>query len=129
MIARSVMFAGSTPLPLPLACAALCAVHLLKKDRTLRSRLDHNVQYLNAALRAAGFPVPMTPVPVVAITPANSAQARVIKRRLLARGIYPSFIKYPGGPPDGYLRIVISSEHTKSQLDDLLAALDSSGKP
>jgi 7-keto-8-aminopelargonate synthetase-like enzyme len=123
MIAGSAMFAGSTPLPLPLVHAALCAVHLLKKDRTLRGRLQHNVQYVKTALRAAGFPVSQSPVPVVAVTPATPVQARALKRRLLSHGIFPSFIKYPGGPADGYLRIVLSSEHTKSQLSALLSAL------
>ena len=124
MIARSAMFAGSTPLPLPLAYAALRAIHLLKKDRSLRRRLNHNVQYVKAALRAAGIPVPLTPVPVIAIIPGNPAQARAIQRGLIAHRVFPSFVKYPGGPAGGYFRFVISSEHSKNQLDDLLAALD-----
>jgi 8-amino-7-oxononanoate synthase len=123
MISRSAMFAGSTPLPLPLANAALCAVCLLRKDQSLRRRLHHNAQYVKTALRSAGFPVPLTPVPVIAIEPANPAQAKAIKRRLVAHGIFPSFIKYPGGPAGGYLRIVISSEHTIKQLDNLLAVV------
>ena len=121
MIARSAMFAGSTPLPLPLAYAALRAIQLLKKDRGLRSRLNHNVQYVKTALRAAGFPVPLTSVPVIAIIPGNPAQARAIQRRLIAHRVFPSFVKYPGGPAGGYFRFVISSEHSKRQLDDLLA--------
>jgi 7-keto-8-aminopelargonate synthetase-like enzyme len=123
MIAGSAMFAGSTPLPLPLANAALCAIDILKKDQSLRRRLNHNVQYIKTALRAAGFPVPLTPVPVIAIKPGNSAQTAVIRRSLIARGIFPSFIKYPGGPAGGYFRFVISSEHSKRQLDDLLAGV------
>jgi 8-amino-7-oxononanoate synthase len=121
MIAGSAMFAGSTPLPLPLANAALRAVHLLKKDRSLRRRLNHNVQYVKTALRAAGFPVPLTPAPVIAVKPGNPAQARALRRSLVARGVFPSFIKYPGGPAGGYFRFAISSEHTRRQLDDLLA--------
>jgi 7-keto-8-aminopelargonate synthetase-like enzyme len=123
MIAGSAMFAGSTPLPLPLANAALRAIQLIKKDRSLRSRLNHNVQYVKTALRAAGFPVPLTPVPVIAVIPGNPAQARAIKRRLIAHRVFPSFVEYPGGPAGGYFRFVISSEHSRRQLDDLLASL------
>jgi len=123
MISGSTMFAGSTPLPLPLANAALRALHLLDKDRSFLKRLNHNAQYVKIALRAAGLPVLVTPVPVIAITPANPAHAAALRRSLVARGIFPSFIKYPGGPAGGYLRLVISSEHSKKQLDDLLAAL------
>jgi 7-keto-8-aminopelargonate synthetase-like enzyme len=124
MIARSAIFAGSTPLPLPLAYAALRAIHLLKKDQSLRRRLNHNVQYVKTALRAAGFPMPLTPVPVIAIMPGNPDQARAIKRGLIARRVFPSFVKYPGGPAGGYFRFVISSEHTQRQLDDLLAGVE-----
>ena len=123
MIAGSAMFAGSTPLPLPLAYAALRAIRLLKKDRSLLRRLNHNVQYVKTVLRAAGIPVPLTPVPVIAIIPGNPAQARAIKRHLVARRVFPSFVKYPGGPAGGYFRFVISSGHSKRQLDDLLASL------
>jgi 7-keto-8-aminopelargonate synthetase-like enzyme len=123
MIARSAMFAGSTPLPLPLAYAALRAIRLLKENGSFRARLDGNVQYVKAGLRAAGIAVPPTPVPVVAILPRNAAQAGVIRRRLMARRLFPSFVKYPSGPAGGYFRFVISSEHTRGQLDDLLAAL------
>jgi 8-amino-7-oxononanoate synthase len=118
MIAKSAMFAGSTPLPLPLANAALCAIHLLSKDRSFLRRLNHNVRYVKTALG-----LPLTPVPVIAVKPKNPAQAAAIRRNLIAHRIFPSFIKYPGGPVGGYLRIVISSEHSKKQLNDLLASL------
>ena len=124
MIAGSDMFAGSTPLPLPLANAALRAIHLLKKDRSLLRRLNHNVHYVKTALRAAGIPAPLTPVPVIAVIPGNPAQAGAIQRSLIAHRVYPSFVKYPGGPAGGYYRFAISSEHTRRQLDDLVAGLD-----
>ena len=123
MISRSTVFAGSTPLPLPLANATLRAIHLLKIDRNLCRRLNQKVQYVKTNLRAASFPVPLTPVPVIAVTPGNGAQAAAIRRSLIARAIFPSFIKYPGGLVGGYFRFVISSEHSEKQLDDLLAAL------
>ena len=123
MFAGSDMFAGSTPFPLPLAFAALRAIQILKNDQSLRRRLNHNVQYVKTALRAAGFPVPLTPVPVIAVLPGNAAQARAIRRRLVAHRVFPSRVKYPGGPAGGYFRFVISSEHSKRQLDDLLAGI------
>jgi hypothetical protein len=46
-----------------------------------------------------------------------------LQRALFAAGIFPPFIKYPGGPPNGYFRFVISSEHTRPQLDALLKVL------
>jgi 7-keto-8-aminopelargonate synthetase-like enzyme len=119
----SAMFAGSTPLPLPLANAAIRAMELLRRDPGLRCRLSHNVNYIKTALRARGLSVAHTPAPVVSIVPRNAAEAARMRRRLIAHRVFPSFIRYPGGPPDGYFRFVVSSEHSLRQLDDLLGGL------
>ena len=123
ILARSKMFAGSTPLPLPLANAALAAVAILQTNKKLRSRLSRNVSYLKTNLRKAGWPTTDSPSPLLAVIPRNEKEASVLKRRCLANGIFPSFIKYPGGPENGYFRFAISSEHTQPQLDALLRAL------
>ncbi len=124
ILSRSAMFAGSTPLPLPLANAALKSIELLRTDPGLRCRLSHNVNYVKSALRSRGLPVAETPSPVIAVVPRHAAEARSIRRCLLARGVFPSFIHYPGGPAAGYFRFAISSEHTRSQLDALLTGLN-----
>ena len=120
---RSRMFAGSTPLPLPLANAALEGVRILKADPSLRQRLVANTAYVKAALRQAGLPLADNPGPIVPLFPARPSEALRLQLALLAAAVYPSFIKYPGGPPNGYFRFVISSEHTRPQLDALLKVL------
>ncbi len=120
---RSRMFVGSTPLPLPLASAALTSIRILKGDKTLRPRLLRNAARVKTALRHAGLPLPETPGPIVPLIPRNPGEAGRLNRALLAAGIFRPFIKYPGGPPNGYFRFVISSEHTRQQLDTLLKVL------
>jgi 7-keto-8-aminopelargonate synthetase-like enzyme len=120
---RSRMFGGSTPLPLPLANAALAGVRILKADKSLRPRLFRNAAYVKTALREAGLALAETPGPIVPLHPRRPREADRLHRALLAAAIYPPFIKYPGGPPAGYFRFVISSEHTPSQLDALLNVL------
>jgi 8-amino-7-oxononanoate synthase len=120
---RSPMFVGSTAPPLPLVNAALAGVRILKTDPSLRQRLLQNSAHVKTALRAAGLPLPETPGPIVPLLPRRSSEAIRLRRALLAAGIYPPFIKYPGGPKNGYFRFVISSEHTRSQLDRLLSVL------
>jgi len=119
----SAMFAGSTPLPLPLANAALKAMELLRSDAGLRCRLSRHVQQVKTILRARGLSVPNTPAPIVCIVPRAPADTAKMRKRLLARGVYPSFIRYPGGPETGYFRFVISSEHSQTQLNDLIEGL------
>ncbi|HZM01607.1 MAG TPA: aminotransferase class I/II-fold pyridoxal phosphate-dependent enzyme, partial [Candidatus Saccharimonadales bacterium] len=104
---------------------ALQAVRILKQDPALRRRLQRNVEYVKNTLRAAGFPIPMTGAAVIAINPASPNQAKAMRKRLLAHGVFPSLIRYPGGPPQGYFRFAISSEHSRQQLDDLLLGITS----
>jgi 8-amino-7-oxononanoate synthase len=120
---RSRMFVGGTPLPLPLANAALAGVRILKADKSLRPRLAQNAAYVKTALREAGLALAETPGPIVPLHPRRPREAARLHRALLAADIYPPLIKYPGGPPAGYFRFVISSEHTRPQLDALLGVL------
>ncbi len=123
IIARSGIFTGSTPLPPPLACAALKSLDILQNDRHLRKRLTRNVSHLRGKLRAGGIPVPETPGPIIPSAPRNRREASHLARQLLAADIHPPFIKYPGGPGNGYFRFAISSEHTLAQLNLLADVL------
>jgi 8-amino-7-oxononanoate synthase len=120
---RSRMFTGSTPLPLPMASAALAAVGILRADRGLRRRLMENAAYVKTRLRRAGLPLENAPGPIVPVFPQHPREAVRLQRALLAAGIYPPLVKYPGAPASGYFRFVISSEHTRGQLDALLRVL------
>jgi len=123
ILRNSSMFAGSTPLPPPLAAAALEALDLVRSQPKMRQRLERNIQQVKSALREQGFPVSAAPTPIIAFHPAAPAEAAALRERLLSRKIYPCFIQYPGGPATGYFRFAISSEHTREQLDRLLSAL------
>ena len=122
-------FVGSTPLPLPLANAALQSLKILKTDgKKLRQRLDKNSGYAKGALRDAGFEIPELPGPIIPQFTKNPLETAGLRKRLLAAGIFPPFLKYPGGDPNGYFRFVISSEHSRPQLDTLVNTLRSFSK-
>lgn len=120
ILCKSRMFVGSTPLPLPLVHGAITSVRLLQSDKTLRQRLEGNISYVRSALEAAGLNFTSGAGPIISVVPKNAAHAKVLHKRCLARRVFPSFIHYPGGPESGYFRFVLSSEHTRSQLDDLI---------
>jgi 7-keto-8-aminopelargonate synthetase-like enzyme len=123
IIERSRLFVGSTPLPLPLANAALQGVGLLRTGRSMRFRLARNSAYVKGALTDAGMSLPETPGPIVALSPKDRRTSFKIQQALLAAGIYPPFIQYPGGPAGGYFRFVICSEHSQEQLEQLVEVL------
>jgi 7-keto-8-aminopelargonate synthetase-like enzyme len=123
IVAHGSMFIGSTPLPLPLAHAASVALQMVKQDRTLRQRLNRNAEFVKRELRHAGMDLPDAPGPIIQFLLPSAAKNRRLRRALLAAGIYPSFINYPGAPAGGYFRFVISSEHTQAQLQQLVTVL------
>jgi 7-keto-8-aminopelargonate synthetase-like enzyme len=120
---RSGAFIGSTPLPLPLAAAALISIDLLAKNKGLRMRLADNATYVKRKLREGGLHIENTPGPIIQITPHNKSEVAALTSALLKVGIYPPFITYPGGPEAGFFRFVISSEHSRAQLNALVQAI------
>lgn len=126
---QSPLFAGNTPLPLPLVCAALRSLELVRSDRASRARLLEFTAVAKGRLRRAGWAIPDTPSPILAFLPRSPSQVSRLKRALLAAGIYPSFIKYPGGPPQGYFRFALSCEHSRAQIDRLVDTLLAVGTP
>jgi 7-keto-8-aminopelargonate synthetase-like enzyme len=97
----------------------------LRSNSTLRQRLNGNSDYVKNALRKAGFPLPHAPGPIICLPELSERENHALRNALLKANIYPPFIKYPGGPATGYFRFVISSEHTREQLDNLLTILRS----
>lgn len=111
IIERSDLFAGATPPPLPLATAAIAALATVAADSALRARLRRNLKLI------------AKDVPILSVVPRSAAETARLKKRLLANKIFPSFIRYPGGPSQGYFRFAISSEHTPAQIKRLLEAI------
>ena len=128
IIERSRIFTGNTPLPLPLANAALASLAVFQRDQLMRARLARNIQQVKAALRAAGLAMDDSPSPIIAVTPHAAGHTRRLRCALLAVGIFPSFIRYPGGPASGYFRFALSSEHTLVQLHALTKVLSYFGR-
>jgi 7-keto-8-aminopelargonate synthetase-like enzyme len=120
---RSQLFVGSTPLPLPLANAALQALTILETNPAHLSRLSRNSDRVKRALKSGGFALPPNPGPILALQPASPSAEAQGKRALLKAGIYTACIHYPGGPASGYFRFVISSEHSSEQLQNLSKTL------
>ena len=110
-------------MPLPLVSAALAAVKLLEEDTSFRKRLFENTAEVRQGLRDSGIGVEDEPGPIISLVPRNAREAASIKARLVKENIYPSFIQYPGGPANGHFRFVISSEHTRDQLDRLIQGI------
>jgi glycine C-acetyltransferase/8-amino-7-oxononanoate synthase len=123
ILARAWAFIGTTALPPPLAGAGLAALKILRHEPARRERLIENLSFVRTRLHAAGWPVADTPGPIVRLPVLNEKDATRLKLRLLAAGIYPPFLQYGNSSAGGYFRFVISSEHTRAQLDAVVEVL------
>ncbi|MGH7942801.1 MAG: aminotransferase class I/II-fold pyridoxal phosphate-dependent enzyme [Limisphaerales bacterium] len=126
ILERSRCFIGSTPPPPPLANAALASLKIHRsRGHALRRRLTANAKYVRDALNKTRFETPPMPGPIIPFHAMRQSDSIALKRHLLAAGILPPFLKYPGGDANGHFRFVISSGHTRTQLDTLVNALRS----
>ena len=115
---QSPAVAGNTPIPLPLACATMEALKLCRAE--LRERLLENI------LRFWKFYSGEVPAQLSPIVAFGSRSPAALCKKLLAAGIYPPLIKYPGGPKEGYFRFAIASEHSTEQIAKLAEVLAAS---
>ena len=120
---QSAAFIGSTGLPLPIAAASVQALRILREEPGLLTDLRQNTFYLRKQLQQLGWSIPASPVPVISLRFTEEAQNRRLRTLLLEREIFPPFIHYPGAPAGGHFRFVISSRHTREELNRVVEAL------
>ena len=117
------MVTGSSSLPAAYAAAAQTALGLIRTRPGLAKRLQRNTAFVKDTLRESGLALDDSVFPVVNLDCTVPKDATVLRRRLLANGIYPSCIRYPSDKPGAFYRFAISSEHTRAQLEKLPEAL------
>ncbi len=118
----NVMTGSSSPSN-AMVSAALKGLELVKNNPEFRRRLWNNAVYLKKGMGRLGIPVADNYLPIVTFVTGNSSEMEKIQQKLMEKGIYIQFIKYVGSGADGVLRIVVTSSHTKKQIDFLLSSL------
>ncbi|GMT44640.1 MAG: 8-amino-7-oxononanoate synthase [bacterium] len=118
----NVMTGTSSP-PHAMVSAALKGLELVNNNPELRRRLWDNAIYLKGKVKELGIAVDDNVLPIVTFSLKSSERMMNIQHLLMNKGIYIQFVKYIGSGVDGVLRIVITSEHTKEEIDFLVSAL------
>jgi len=117
MLERSGFLRGNTPLPLPLASAALSAISVLRSDRSRRAQLQRNIGRVQEQCPDCIHP----PSPIIGVHPRTIAHGRKLSEQLLKNGIHPPRIRYEG--KTDYFRFALSSEHRPAEIEKLLGVL------
>ena len=115
---------GATAPPAPVTAAAARALELIRANPDLRTRLWSNVRLLKDGLRAMGFDVDDTPVPIICLAVGNAENMQRIQRELMVRGIAVAYMAaYSGLSVAGGLRIAVFATHTETMIQQLLDEL------
>jgi 8-amino-7-oxononanoate synthase len=115
---------GASPPPLVVAAASARALEIARTDVNLRQSLCVNVARARSGLRALGWEMEDTPVPILCLGARPGDNLERMKNRLFEQGIAVAHVRaYTSTPPGGALRIAIFATHTPEQIDRLVDAI------
>lgn len=124
-IARNAMIMrGASPAPPGLAAAAAASLRVLQTTPEKRANLTRNIKHVRSGLRALGFEVADTPVPIVTVkgvTDLEQLRDRLAERDIIVR-VQPAG-GYSDAPDVPTLRLAVFSEHSPAQIDRLLQSM------
>ena len=115
-------FIGSTAPLLSVMAAVETSLQILTHSRRVE-QLHANLQLFHTLLPRRSEIISDPQTPVTSIYPSRAAQASALKRSLRRAKIFPSFIRYLNGPPEGFLRLAIQSGHRPAEIRRLAHAL------
>ena len=120
---NAMIMRGASPAPPGLAAAAAASLRVLQTTDK-RAHLARNVRHMRGGLRALGFEVADTPVPIVTIngvTDLEQLRDRLAERDIIVR------VTQAGGYSDASdvptMRLAVFSEHSPVQIDRLLSSI------
>lgn len=126
--ARSFIFTASPMAPC-LSAAAAKAVDLVMEDTALVDKLWGNRNYFAERLEKLGLNIGTSVTPVIPIIVGDEEKAVRLSEMMYERGVYAQAISFPMVPKGtARLRTILSADHTKADLDHVLAALEECAK-
>jgi glycine C-acetyltransferase len=127
---RARPFLFSTSHPPSVAATCIAAFDLLESEPERIERLWDNTRYFQQELRRAGFNVggvntPATEAPITPVIVGEGRQAMEFSRALFDEGLMATGIAFPTVPEGkARIRLIMTSEHTRAQLDQALDKLE-----
>ena len=126
---RSRPYLFSNSLAPSIVGASLKVFELLKKDTSLRDKLEWNTTYFKQGMKSAGFDIIDGDSAIVPVMLYDAKLSQVMADELLKKGIYVIGFFYPVVPKDkARIRVQLSAAHTKEHLDKAIQAFTEVGK-
>lgn len=126
---RSRPYLFSNSLAPSIVGASLKVFELLKRDNSLRDKLEENTNYFKKEMKAAGFDIIDGDSAIVPVMLYDAKLAQQMAADLLEEGIYVIGFFYPVVPKEkARIRVQLSAAHNKTQLDSAVKAFIKVGK-
>ena len=120
---RSRPYLFSNSLAPSIAYTSLKAIDLISKDEALRKKLISNTEYFRTHIVKLGFDVKKGQHPIIPIMIYDAHIAKALAEEMLSKGIYVIAFSYPVVPrQEARIRVQISANHSKNQLDQAIEA-------
>jgi glycine C-acetyltransferase len=126
---RARPFLFSTAHPPAVAAACLAAFDILEQEPDRIDRLWENTRYFKQGLTSAGFNTGISETPITPVIVGEAAAAHQLSRELFNEGVLATGIGFPTvAKGKARVRTIVSSEHTKPELDRALEVFARVGK-
>ena len=127
---RARPFLFSTSHPPSVAASCIAAFDILETEPERIDRLWKNTKYFQGELKRVGFNIggvntPATETPITPVIVGEGRAAMDFSRALFEEGVMGTGIAFPTVPEGkARIRLILTSEHTKAQLDRALETLE-----
>jgi len=127
---RARPFLFSTSHPPSVAATCIAAFDILEQEPERIERLWSNTRYFQSELKRAGFNIggvntPATETPITPVIIGEGRAAMDYSRALFEEGVMGTGIAFPTVPEGkARIRLILTSEHTKAQMDRALETLE-----
>jgi glycine C-acetyltransferase len=126
---RSRPYLFSNTLAPSIAGASIAVFDLLSKTTALRDKLMENTKYFREKIIAAGFDIKQGEHPIVPIMLYDAVISQKMAEKLLEKGIYVVGFYFPVvAKGQARIRVQISADHNKQQLDHAIKSFIDAGK-
>lgn len=120
---RSTFYGASTALPPPVVAAGCASVRLIKKNPEIREKLKMNTLLIRKGIKEIGFAPAGEGTPIIALSFKTSKKAKGLSKYLEDNHIIAPAVDYPVKMDYYIVRITVSSNHTREQIENLLFTL------
>ena len=126
---RSRPYLFSNALSPSIVSASLKALEIVKNEPERRKRIKENTAYFRNSMKSLGFTIKGDMHPITPVMLGEAKTAQEMSKKLLEEGLYAIGFFYPVVPKGAArIRLQITSEHTRQQLDQAIKIFDKVGK-